>query len=155
MSGGRKFHSVKERIRDVFLYNIKTFHDSQGGKKYGLNAVFVLEFDGLRVVHCGDLGHTLNEDQIREIGRVDVLLIPVGGKYTLDERGADKVVEQLNPRKVIIPMHYRTDRAKFLPSSVEDFIRGKASVIRLRSSRFNLETGETAGKPRIVVLEYQ
>lgn len=73
----------------------------------GKNIIFAWKMDGLRLCHLGDLGHLLEEATVKGIGRVDVLMVPVGGVYTIDAAGALKVVEQLKPR-LILPMHYRT-----------------------------------------------
>lgn len=103
-----EFNPVDETIKDVKIRNVLTYHDAKGGLERGLNSVFILEMGGLRIVHLGDLGHTLNESQIKRIGEVDLLLIPVGGVYTINGLDAQTVVEQLKPKRVIIPMHYGT-----------------------------------------------
>lgn len=78
------------------------------GLERGKNTVFVFEMDGLRIVHLGDLGHLLTDEQLKEIGTVDVLMIPVGGVYTINGTEARQVVAQLKPRRYILPMHYGT-----------------------------------------------
>lgn len=87
------------------ISEIPTFHDDQQGALRGENMVRVFSAGGVRVCHLGDLGHQLNEEQAAAIGRCDVLLIPVGGVYTVDAEGAKAVCEQLRPRYVV-PMHY-------------------------------------------------
>ncbi len=74
----------------------------------GKNGVFILDIDGLRIVHLGDLGHKLSREQLRRLGKVDVLMIPVGGVYTLNGLEAQKVVAQVKPTRYILPMHYGT-----------------------------------------------
>lgn len=105
---------VNEKFKDVRVQTVGTFHDAMSGTERGKNGVFVIEVDGLRVVHLGDLGHLLNRSQLRKIGEVDVLLIPVGGVYTINGLDAQKVVEQLKPKRVVIPMHYGTKVYDFL-----------------------------------------
>jgi L-ascorbate metabolism protein UlaG (beta-lactamase superfamily) len=105
----QEWNVLKEEFKDVKFYTVGTYHDDMGGLMRGKNGVFVVEVDGLRVVHLGDLGHTLSEAQKRRIGAVDVLMIPVGGVYTLNGLDAYKVVQQLEPRRYIIPMHCGTD----------------------------------------------
>jgi L-ascorbate metabolism protein UlaG (beta-lactamase superfamily) len=78
------------------------------GLQRGKNGVFILDVDGLRIVHLGDLGHSLSKEQLRKLGTVDVLMIPVGGVYTLNGVDAQKVVEQIKPRRYVVPMHYGT-----------------------------------------------
>jgi L-ascorbate metabolism protein UlaG (beta-lactamase superfamily) len=99
---------VNEKVKDVTVKSIGTYHDAMNGLQRGKNGVFILEVDGLRIVHLGDLCHTLSEAQINRIGQVDVLMIPVGGVYTLNGLDAAKVVDQLKPKRLIIPMHFGT-----------------------------------------------
>ena len=92
---------------DVRIRSLASWHDDAQGDDRGRNAIFVFETGGLRIVHLGDLGHALTPEQIAAIGPVDVLLVPVGGFFTIDAKGAQEVVVQLAPR-VVIPMHYKT-----------------------------------------------
>lgn len=93
---------------DVTLKQIPCFHDEVQGKKRGDNLISVVETDGLRFCHMGDIGHGLSEEQIELIGDVDVLMIPVGGFYTVDAAAAKTICEKINPR-VIVPMHFKGD----------------------------------------------
>ena len=80
-------------IGSVSITGVKTAHDESQGSERGLNTVIVLEDDGLRLVHLGDLGHLLDDSTIAAIGRVDVLLLPVGGTYTVDAKMANEVMK--------------------------------------------------------------
>ncbi|GKU27463.1 MBL fold metallo-hydrolase [Clostridium folliculivorans] len=91
----------------IEIKGVDTFHDKVSGAKKGKNTIFNFKVDDINVCHCGDLGHILDAKQVEEIGNVDVLLIPVGGGYTIDATDAVEVVKQLKPT-VIVPMHYRT-----------------------------------------------
>lgn len=99
---------IEETFRDVRVRTVGVYHDNMKGMERGKNAVFVVEVDGLKVVHLGDLGHVLTPDQVRDIGAVDILMIPVGGIYTLNGGEAKKVVAQLRPARYVLPMHYGT-----------------------------------------------
>ena len=111
------------------LRRVDSFHDDCGGKKRGENRITVLESEGLRLVHLGDLGHPLTEEQAAAIGTPDVLLIPVGGFYTIGPADAVKVVEQLRPR-VTIPMHYRGRGFGYdVIGTVEDFTERVGGVV--------------------------
>lgn len=99
---------LEETFRDVRIRTVGVYHDTMKGLERGKNAVFVLEVDGLKIVHLGDLGHVLTPEQVKEIGAVDVLMIPVGGIYTLNGSEAKKVVAQLRPTRYVLPMHYGT-----------------------------------------------
>lgn len=105
---GKKQEWVKfsGKYKDVTYRNVPTFHDDVEGMRRGKNSVIVLEVDGLRIVHLGDLGHPLDDKQIEKIGEVDVLLVPIGGVYTLAGFHAKDVVAQLKPKRYILPMHY-------------------------------------------------
>ena len=96
---------VDQTIKGVHIRAVGTLHDSQQGGQRGKNAVFIFELPGLKVVHVGDLGHTLDAQQIAAIGPADVLLIPVSGGPTIDPKTAVEVMGQLSA-KVVIPMHY-------------------------------------------------
>lgn len=94
-------------LPDVKITAIPCFHDEAGGKKRGTNLMMLIEMDGLRVLHCGDLGHLPDDKMLAAAGRVDILLIPVGGFFTIDAAQAVRTAEMFAPA-MIIPMHYRT-----------------------------------------------
>lgn len=85
-----------------------SFHDSKEGEERGPNVMYKFEDNDISLLHCGDLGHSLTDAVIEEIGTVDVLMIPVGGFYTIDAKQAAKVVSQIEP-SIVIPMHYNQD----------------------------------------------
>lgn len=134
------------------ITGVKTFHDSRQGKERGRNVIFVVEMDGLRIAHLGDLGHTLSDDQARAVGRVDVLLIPVGGHFTLEPKDALAVVRSLRP-SVVIPMHFKTDRLNFPIKPVEDFLSLAGKHERPGGSEIEI-TKAALGRERIIVLEH-
>lgn len=107
---------------DVTITGIPSYHDSSKGSQRGRNIIFVIEADGLKVCHLGDLGHVLEKGQEEKIGAVDVLLIPVGGFYTIGAAEAVKVVHQLNP-KYVVPMHYKTGYIDFPITSADEFLK--------------------------------
>jgi L-ascorbate metabolism protein UlaG (beta-lactamase superfamily) len=108
--GGNRtsWNLVDEKIKDVHIRSVGAYHDDVEGMRYGKNTIFVMEMDGWRVAFLGDLGHLLTPDQLKKIGPVDVLMIPVGGIYTLNGSEAKKVAEQLKPKEYIFPMHRGT-----------------------------------------------
>lgn len=139
-------------IKGIKLYGIPTYHDDAKGSKRGNNTIFCFEVDGIRVCHLGDLGHLLSDKTTAEIGRVDLLFIPVGGFYTIDARVATKVSQQLKP-KIVIPMHYKNERCTLPISSVDNFLQGKESVSKLGGSEVIFNQGELPATTRIVVLK--
>lgn len=133
-SGGKDWEAVEERVGPLSISTVRTYHDTSQGSERGRNAMFKFLGEGLSIVHGGDLGHTLSEDQIKAVGRVDVLMIPVGGYYTIGPEEADVVAGQLRPR-VVIPMHYKTDANKDWPiGTVDNFLQGKDHVKRQERS---------------------
>jgi L-ascorbate metabolism protein UlaG (beta-lactamase superfamily) len=110
-------------VKGVFIKAIKSFHDKVGGKERGENLMFLIETEDLRVCHMGDFGQKeLNEKQLDEIGGVDILMIPVGGVYTISAKEAIKILEQLEP-KITIPMHYSLPKLKIKLDSVDKFLK--------------------------------
>lgn len=96
-------------IADVFINGIATHHDNKYGEERGKNTIYKIEIDRLRLAHLGDLGHKLSDEQIDALSDVDILMIPVGGFYTIDPKKASEVVAQVEPR-IVIPMHYRDEK---------------------------------------------
>ncbi len=138
--------------KDIKFKGIISYHDDEGGRMRGGNIIFCFEVDRLRLCHLGDLGHLLDDKQLREIGKVDILLIPVGGYYTIDAKVATEVCEQLKPG-VIIPMHYRTDKGLPAIAGVDEFLRGKPKVKWLDTSQVEFKAGELPDAGQIIVLK--
>ena len=78
------WNPVEETFKDVKIRSLGTYHDMVQGMSRGKNTIFILEVDGLKIVFLGDLGHLLSEDQVKQIGPMDVLMVPIGGVYTLN-----------------------------------------------------------------------
>ena len=95
-------------IRGVRIFGIKSFHDDKQGKERGQNTIFVFDFEEARIAHLGDLGHPLDSEQIEALEGVDILMVPVGGTFTIDSRQAVNVIEEIEP-KIVIPMHYKVE----------------------------------------------
>jgi L-ascorbate metabolism protein UlaG (beta-lactamase superfamily) len=142
----------RSEAKGIDFNGIASYHDEAGGSLRGDNILFCFEMDGVRVCHLGDLGHRLDDKQVKEIGSIDVLLIPVGGVYTIDAKVATEVCDQLKPR-VIIPMHYKTEKGLAGISGVEGFLSGKANVSRPDSSQAEFKPGELPATVQIIVLK--
>lgn len=131
---GKAWATLDERVGPVRITGVATYHDDQQGIARGKNTVVIFEAEGLRLVHLGDLGHLLSDEQVRAIGRTDVLMVPVGGHYTIGPPEADAVIAQVAPR-VVIPMHFKTEVNPTWPiGTLDEFIRGKAGVRRRGAS---------------------
>ena len=137
----------------ITITGFDTFHDNCRGAQRGRNTVFVFETDGLRVCHCGDLGHVLSAQQAAAIGKVDVLLVPVGGTFTVDAAAAREVAAQLGAR-VTIPMHYKNDKLGFDIAGVEDFVEGEKNAKRVGQAEVELSADRLPPSPEIWVLEH-
>jgi len=146
----REVESVE--VKRIRFQGIPSFHDEAAGKLRGRNTIFCFEVDGVRLCHLGDLGHRLSDKQVSEIGIVDVLLIPVGGVFTIDAKVATEVCNRLRP-KVIIPMHYRDGKCNFPVAGVDEFLQGKEGVSRLDTSEVELKVGELPPSTKIIVLK--
>lgn len=107
-------------LKGVTIRGIESYHDNQKGAEKGRNTIFVIESEEIRICHLGDLGHLLEDKQLDAIGAIDILMIPVGGRYTLNSALAEKVISQLEP-KLILPMHYFLPGLKIELDKVEKF----------------------------------
>ena len=94
--------------KNVFVHGIGAYHDKKDGAEFGKTTMFRFDIGGVTILHLGDLGTVLSDQQLEKIGDVDILLVPVGGKTTLDAKLAAEVVKQVDPR-IVIPMHYKID----------------------------------------------
>lgn len=139
-------------VKGIKFRAVATSHDDKGGGQRGKNTVFCFTVDGITLCHCGDLGHELTPDQVKAIGKVDVLMLPTGGFFTIDAKTAAKVCDQLKP-KVVIPMHYNTTKMEFPIAGVEDFIQGKSNVTRSKVSEIELTADKLPASMQIIVLE--
>lgn len=155
--GATGLPAEKVEARQVFA-----FHDNVEGKQRGPDTILVLQTGGLRIVHMGDIGQkALTPEQVTAIGRVDVLMIPVGGFFTVDGAEAAVLVDQLKPR-VIIPMHYRTQMLSAdLKSKLhtrDEFLsamQGKAQVVYAKARDLKLSPKTLPKTPTVYVLRYQ
>lgn len=103
----------------TFIYGIKTYHDEQKGKQRGNNTIYQIDVDGFSLLHLGDLGHELSTETLEKLTDIDVLMIPVGGTYTIDAKTAIKVISSIEP-SMIVPMHYQTKELTGLSKKLDD-----------------------------------
>ncbi|HLB60883.1 MAG: hypothetical protein A3D44_04230 [Candidatus Staskawiczbacteria bacterium RIFCSPHIGHO2_02_FULL_42_22] len=98
-------------VNGVKIYGFRTYHDAQQGGERGTNTVYRMVVDDVAMLHCGDLGHLIDDALLEEIGEINILFVPTGGVYTISEKDAAKVARQVDPN-IIIPMHYRVNGLK-------------------------------------------
>jgi L-ascorbate metabolism protein UlaG (beta-lactamase superfamily) len=124
------YAKVDQDVLGIHVRTVGSFHDKQEGSQRGKNAIFIFELPDLKIVHLGDLGHVLNENQVYAIGATDILMLPVGAGPTIDLPGALKVIRQLKP-KVVIPMHCSpedTPEGGFRLGTIEEFLDAGGSA---------------------------
>lgn len=137
----------------VTIEAIPCFHDPSKGQERGKNLIFVMEDGGLRIAHMGDLGHTLEADTMNKMGRIDVVMLPIGGFYTIDSEEAGKIMKDISP-KITIPMHYKTEKCEFPIASVETFTAGKKGVKTANAFEIEIKRNNLPKEPEIIVMNY-
>ncbi len=118
-------------VKEVFIKGISAFHDDSEGKERGVNTIYTIFAEGLRFCHLGDLGQKqLTDEQLEKIGNVDILMIPVGGQFTISSQEAQRIISQIEP-KIVIPMHYELPKLKIKLDDVGKFLKamGKNSIV--------------------------
>lgn len=146
--------SGTQQAKGIEFKGIASYHDDSGGGQRGPNDIFCFTVNGVRVCHLGDLGHMLSEQQLAEIGEVDVLLTPMAGNFTIDAATASRTVERIKPR-VVIPMHFKTGKCSSFPvTDVEPFLAGKKNVKRMDTVEVEFKQGQLPEATEIVVLKH-
>lgn len=112
--------------KGVIINGIPAYHDDKNGQERGQITMYKFNFENFNIAHLSDLGHQLNNEQISQLGTVDILMVPVGGQFTIDAKTAHKVITDIEPR-IIIPMHYHLSGLKFKSGknldSLESFLK--------------------------------
>lgn len=140
--------------KGIFIRGIATFHDAVQGKERGANTLYVIECEGIRLLHCGDFGEKLFRDETLEtISDTDIVMLPVGGTYTIDGKEAARAVKQIEPR-FVIPMHYKIPGLKIVLDGVETFLRemGVRDMQPQEKLVFKKKDFEEEGKTEVIVL---
>jgi len=139
-------------FRGMFITGIGCYHDKEEGAKLGKSTMYKIETDELCILHCGDLATVLSEAQLEKIGEVDVLIIPVGGTWTLGAKDAAEVVRQIEPR-VVIPMHYKVPGLNIDIEGVEAFCKEMGSAGE-KMSKFKFQKKDLpAEETKLIILE--
>lgn len=152
-----------QEIEDITIKGIAAYHDDSGGSQRGSNTIFCFTINGINLCHLGDLGHQLSAEQIAQIGEVDILLTPVADTildtqltvpFTIGAELATRICEQIKPR-VIIPMHYRTEKCPSFPvTGVEPFLAGKENVRMVNASEAEFVKEQLPLATEVVVLAH-
>ena len=142
-------------IGGVSLIGFQTYHDGERGKLRGKNTIYVIEIDDMRILHLGDIGHSLSEKMVEEIGDIYVLMIPVGGEYTVDAKEAIKIVSAISP-KIVIPMHYQVSGLKkqaFAKLTTEEPFTKELGLLVEKTSKLSLKNMDLIEDQKLYVLE--
>ena len=139
-----------ELAEGVAVTSVEGFHDDEQGQKRGKTLLSLIEMDGLRLVHLGDLGCGLNEEQRELLNGPDILMIPVGGFFTIDGEAAARICESLSPR-VILPMHYKTRYNESWPiTGPEPFLKALGGPEPVTVPLLRVTKEDISCQPRIV-----
>ncbi len=141
LSGSPQVLNGSGQVKAIQVTGIDTSHDESDGSERGPNVVFSFVVDGISICFLGDLGHQLSPEHIASIGSVDLLLIPVGGTFTVDADGAAKVVEALGA-KLVIPMHFKTDKCDLPIAEVDGFLAKMTNVKKLQESETEVSAND-------------
>lgn len=145
---GEDWQKISTTIRDVSVYVVPAYHDKSRGMQRGKNAIFVFRVDDICIAHLGDLGHVLGPDQLKMMGKIDVLLVPIaGGYYTVTPTEAREVTKLVNP-KIAIPKHFWWEQA------VKDYTQGLTRVKMMNSPVLKVSKPELPQPIEIVVLPW-
>lgn len=111
-------------IKNIFIYGHRSYHDKKNGLERGANTIYLIEAEDMRICHLGDLGENLSDKVIEKLGQVDVLMIPVGGVYTIDAKEADELIDRIEPA-IILPMHYKTSALNIKIDPLDKFLAAR------------------------------
>lgn len=143
-------------IAGVLITGIRTYHDQDEGATLGKNIAYVLELEGLRICHLGDLGHVPSPEQVEAMSGVDILLTPVGGGSTIGATAAAETVSLLEP-KLVIPMHYQTPASKAELDPLDRFLKeiGAPSALEERQPKLSVTPSTLPQETKVQVLDYK
>jgi len=144
----------KFNIKGISIKGSMAYHDEQKGSARGNNIIFSFNIDDITVVHLGDLGHQIDEDLTKEIYGTDVLLVPVGGVFTINAKQAQVLINRVNP-KITIPMHFKTEKLGFGIDSVESFLRNtNISIEKTDNCSVSIDKDSLGKDKKIIVLQH-
>lgn len=138
-------------VKGVNIVGMEAYHDDKEGQERGKVNIFILETEGFKICHLSDLGGDLTPKQLEEIDGVDILLVPIGGKYTIDGKKASEIVRKIEPA-MVIPMHYKMPGLSFEISDEKIFCDEMGKCPKEKVSKLTLKKKDLEGKNLEVVL---
>ncbi|MBV7272719.1 MBL fold metallo-hydrolase [Clostridiaceae bacterium UIB06] len=153
-----KFNHIADKagffyLCDIPVAGIPSYHDKMQGAKRGENMIFIIEMDGYRICHLGDLGYILSEDEVKSLGKIDVLLIPIGGNYTINGKEASELAKHIDSH-IIIPMHYSTAALSFQLDGLEDFLTHMKNGEKIGLNKLSINE-KLIGENQVKILNYK
>ena len=139
-------------IEGVRITTIPTFHDESEGSERGTNLISIIEAEGLRIAHLGDLGHPVTRADVPALEGVDVMMVPVGGYFTIDAAAAKAIAEEFSPG-IVIPMHYKTEKCGFPIAPVDEFTMLMGEFEEAGRSELELTAGSLPAGLKVLVLD--
>ena len=141
-------------IKGVYIQGIDSFHDASLGKEKGQNTIYTIEVEDIRLCHLGDLGQKeLTPEQVEKIGEIDILMIPVGGVYTISAKEAVKIMSQIEPN-IVIPMHYQIPKLKIKLEGLDGFLKSMGIKKIEPLSKFTIKKKDISSEEaKIIVLK--
>ena len=141
-------------VSGIFIRGIESFHDEREGEERGHNTIFTIGIDDITLCHLGDLGTSLEDNVLEDIGAVDVLMVPVGGTYTINAKQAAEVVNMISP-KIVIPMHAKEDGFSYTSGfdSIDDYISANGTAAIERTGQLDIKAGLMPLDRKIVIME--
>lgn len=139
-------------VKGVFIKGIHSYHDNNKGTERGINTIYVIEAESMKVCHLGDLGQKeLADTQLEKIGEIDILMVPVGGTWTIDSSEAVQIINQIEP-SIVIPMHYKIPGLTIKVDDVADFLK-EIGVQQETTDEFNVKKLDLGEDMKVVVMK--
>jgi len=145
----------RRQVKGIEIEGIGCYHDKVQGKERGENTVFCFNVDGMRICHCGDLGHTLDDAALKAVGKVDILMIPTGGPPpTLELKEAVELWQKLKPA-VVIAMHFQNDKCALPVLTSDDLVRAVPETIRLGKTEVEYQKDNLPQSQTIIIMDHE
>jgi L-ascorbate metabolism protein UlaG (beta-lactamase superfamily) len=152
VSGARVVKGPGEyEISGVLILGVTAYHDAVKGQSRGKNTVYLLEVDGVTICHLGDIGHVLGDKEMEDIGKIDILMLPVGGVTTITSAMAAETIRKLEP-KIVLPMHYKTPGSSLELEPLETFLKEMGQSAIEPKPKLNINKNNLPLTMQVVVL---
>jgi len=141
-------NSRKHKYDDIEITGIESFHDEEHGAKRGSNIIYKFSADDINFCHLGDLGHNLDDSSVLKIGEVDILFIPIGGTFTLDDTKAWHVIKKIKP-KIVVPMHYKIGGLSLPIAGIDAFLEQNPYKLLHVGNEIEIDKNDLPKEPEV------